>query len=126
MGPRALAVDDCQRCGACCVNPSENRAEGVTAYVMVEPGDGIWGRRDLVKKLVVLDEEGVPHLRLTRDGRCAALEGSVGRRAHCKIYHHRPSPCRRVEPGSALCLRYRADQGVTEDGAGSSRTRASR
>jgi Fe-S-cluster containining protein len=103
---------DCQRCGACCTNPSENIAEGVTSYVEIEPGDPILRKKDLVKKLVVLDAEGVPHMRLTADGRCLALNGAVGRRVTCTIYHHRPSPCRRVEAGSKLCLRYRADRGL--------------
>ncbi|MFO0722582.1 MAG: YkgJ family cysteine cluster protein [Myxococcota bacterium] len=100
---------DCQRCGACCKNPRENEAEGVSAYVEIAPSDSILKKKDLVRKLVVLDSEGTPHLRLAPDGRCAALQGVLGRRVSCRIYHHRPSPCRRVEPGSKLCLRYRAD-----------------
>jgi Fe-S-cluster containining protein len=37
-----------------------------------------------------------------------ALRGAIGKRVACTIYHHRPSPCRRVQPGDANCLRYRA------------------
>jgi Fe-S-cluster containining protein len=85
--------------------------EGYRAYVAVEPKDGILRRRDLVKKLVVLDE-GEPHLRMDASGRCLALQGSLGGSVSCRIYHHRPSPCRRVEAGSALCLRYRRDHGL--------------
>lgn len=107
-----MSTYDCQQCGACCTNPSENVAEGVTAYVEVAAGDAILKKKDLVKKLVVLDEGGVPHLRLDREGRCLALSGAVGRKVSCTIYHHRPSPCRRVEAGSGLCLRYRADRGL--------------
>jgi hypothetical protein len=84
-------------------------AEGVKYYVEIERTDGILRRRDLVKKLVVLDDEGVPHLRLGEDGRCLALAGALGKNVRCTIYHHRPSPCRRVEPGGSLCLRYRED-----------------
>lgn len=99
-------------CGACCVSPAENRAEGFTGYVEVEPGDGILRRKDLSKKLVVLADDGTAHLRLDAGGRCLALRGAIGRRVECSIYHHRPSPCRRVEAGSKLCLRYRAEHGL--------------
>jgi Fe-S-cluster containining protein len=84
-----------------------NVAEGFISYVEISPGDGILRRRDLVKKLVVLDEENIPHMRLTKDGRCLALAGTLMKEVRCTIYHHRPSPCRRVEPGSKLCLQYR-------------------
>lgn len=100
---------DCQRCGACCKNPSENVAEGVTAYVEVASTDAILSKKDLVRKLVVLTDEGTPVLRLDAEGRCLALRGRLGSKVSCAIYAHRPSPCRRVERGSKLCLRYRAD-----------------
>jgi uncharacterized protein len=105
---QALTVEDCQKCGACCVNPRDNMAEGFMSYVEISSHDTILQRRDLVKKLVVLDADGVPHLRLAKDGRCLALAGTLGKSVRCTIYHHRPSPCRRVEPGSALCEKYRA------------------
>jgi uncharacterized protein len=103
---------DCQACGACCKNPTDNVREGYGAYVEIAPGDAILKRRDLVKKLVVLDDEGTPHLRLDASGRCLALRGALGRSVRCAIYHHRPTPCRRVEPGSDLCLSYREDHGL--------------
>ncbi|MCK6545841.1 YkgJ family cysteine cluster protein [Myxococcota bacterium] len=103
---------DCRACGACCVNPSANRAEGFQHYVEIEPTSVLLVRKDLKKKLVVLDEEGTPHLRLTSDGRCMALRGAIGKAADCSIYHHRPDPCRRVEAGSRLCLDYRRDAGL--------------
>lgn len=104
---------DCQRCGACCVNPSENREEGYAAYVEVEPGASLWRRPDLVRKYVREDlAEGRPHLRLTPEGRCLGLQGALGRRVWCALYAHRPGPCRRVEAGSDLCLRYRRDAGL--------------
>ena len=106
---KTLTIDDCQTCGACCVNPSANVREGFTSYVEIGRGDGILKKRDLVKKLVVLDSEGVPHMRLGADGRCLALAGALMKNVRCTIYHHRPSPCRRVEPGSALCIKYRED-----------------
>lgn len=103
---------DCQRCGACCCNPSENVAEGYTAYVSVEKGDEIVRRKDLMKKFVTADEDGRLHLRLAPDGRCLALKGALGKSVKCDIYHYRPSPCRRVQAGDKLCLRYRADRGL--------------
>jgi Fe-S-cluster containining protein len=106
---------DCQRCGACCVNPPENVREGYTAYVEVESGAALLRRRDLAKKLVVLDSAGVPHLRLAAGGRCLALAGSVGRSVRCTVYHFRPAACRRVEAGSDLCLRHRRGAGLDPD-----------
>ncbi len=106
---------DCQRCGACCVNPPENRDRGYTEYILVHEEDPLLKRRDLVKKLVVLDNEGLPHLRLTADGRCHSLRGALGGRVRCDIYHHRPTPCRRVELGSDLCHWYRRVQGLEAD-----------
>lgn len=103
-----ITQDDCQRCGACCTNPPENVAEGYSAYVEISPRDEILKKKDLVKKLVILDEHGVPHLKMSKDGRCLALAGGLMKNVKCTIYHHRPSPCRRVEAGSALCLKYRA------------------
>lgn len=103
---------DCQRCGACCVNLSDNQREGFHSYVEVERGDALLADAQLVKRFVVLDAAGVPHLRLDPSGRCAALKGPLGRRVRCTIYHDRPSPCRRVQAGSELCLTYRRDKGL--------------
>ena len=93
------------------MNLPSNRAEGFSAWVEIEPDDAILERSDLVRKLV-RDVDGVPHLRLTSDGRCMALRGALGRDVECGIYHERPSPCRRVQPGDALCKRYRHEHGV--------------
>lgn len=105
---------DCRTCGACCVNLPSNAREGFTSWVEIEDGDRILARADLVKKLVVRDAEGVPHLRLTADGRCQALAGALGKETRCTIYGDRPSPCRRVQPGDALCRRYRHEHGLSE------------
>lgn len=102
---------DCRTCGACCINLPSNRDEGFVAWVEIEPADRILERADLVKKLVI-DIDGVPHLKLAPDGRCAALRGAIGRSTSCSIYGDRPSPCRRVQPGDALCKRYRHEHGV--------------
>lgn len=101
---------DCRRCGACCVNLPSNRAEGFTSWVEIEPDDAILVARP---RLVVHDAGGVPHLRLAGDGRCIALHGTLGRNVRCAVYDERPSPCRRVQPGDALCTRYRAEHGLS-------------
>lgn len=97
------------------MNPLENRAEQVTAYVEVRAGEAILKRRDLVAKFVVRDDDGRHHLRLTADHRCMALRGALGRGVQCGVYHHRPAGCRTVMPGDDECLRARRDHGV--DGA---------
>ena len=103
---------DCRRCGACCVNLPSNRAEGFTSWVEVAPDDALLARADLVRKHVVVDADGLAHLRIAADGRCLALRGPLGRSVSCAIYHHRPTPCRKVQPGDSLCLRYRAEHGL--------------
>lgn len=102
---------DCTRCGACCVNPPENMAEGFSAYVEIEARDMIRKKPDLLERYA-REQDGKLHLQLLADGRCKALLGSVGGRVRCAIYHARPSPCRRVEPGSDLCQRYQRAQGL--------------
>lgn len=102
---------NCRECGACCKNLPSNGA--FAWWVEVEEDAAILGRADLVKKHVVRDAEGVPHLRIADDGRCLALRGALGRDVECGIYHWRPAPCRRVQPGDELCLRYRAEHGIT-------------
>ena len=104
---------DCQSCGACCCNAAENKREGRADYVPVEPSAPLWSRSDLVRKLVVLGPSGAPHLRMTKDGRCQALLGAIGRKVSCGIYHHRPRACRTVQPGDGDCLRARREQGLT-------------
>jgi Fe-S-cluster containining protein len=103
---------DCQRCGACCTNPDENRAEGFAYYVEVQPDSRLLRRDDLRKRHVVEDEHGVPHLRLDPSGRCAALRGKLGQHVHCAIYADRPRGCRLVEPDSVRCLQARRERGL--------------
>jgi Fe-S-cluster containining protein len=104
-------VYDCTRCGACCVNPPDNVAEGYTDYIEVAPRDSLRQKSQLLSRYTV-EAGGKVHMRLLADQRCKALTGSVGRRVRCSIYALRPSPCRRVQAGSELCLRYRRGQGL--------------
>lgn len=106
-----MTVLDCQRCGACCCNPDENRAEGFRYYVEVHPDSRLLRREDLRKRYVVEDESGVPHLRLDPSGRCAALRGKLGQNVQCSIYD-RPRGCRLVEPGTPRCLQARRERGL--------------
>ncbi len=99
------------------MNAAENRAEGRSDYVAIEPGARLLSRVDLVRKFVaVTDDAGKhtaqPHLRMDKDGRCAALRGALGSRVHCAIYHLRPRPCRTVQPGDGDCLRARRENGL--------------
>ena len=111
--PQAAGLD-CQRCGACCCNTDENRAEGYSYYVEIRPGDALLGREDLVKRLVFRDPKGIPHLKLNEHGRCEALAGKLGQRVRCTIYEVRPTGCRKVTAGDENCLRARRERGIDE------------
>jgi Fe-S-cluster containining protein len=102
---------DCVTCGACCCNTDENRAEGYPWYLEVRDTP-LLDKRDLQKRLVVYDPDGVPHLRLDPSGRCAALVGKIGRQVHCSIYALRPRGCRLVQAGDPQCLQARKERGV--------------
>jgi Fe-S-cluster containining protein len=108
----ALTAKDCLRCGACCTNPDENRAERFVDWVEVGANEPLRARADLVKKHVVVNARGERHLRLDPSGRCTALRGRLGRDVSCAIYALRPAGCRHVEPGSARCVQYRAERGI--------------
>lgn len=103
---------DCQTCGACCCNPLENEREGFRSWVEVRADEPLLKRKDLVRKLVVVDDDQLAHLKLDREGRCIALRGALGRRVSCSIYALRPKPCRRVQPGDKDCIRYRRERGI--------------
>lgn len=94
------------------MNLPSNQEIGFDTWVEIRTEDAILGRADLAKKHVVYDAEGVPHLRMAPDGRCLALKGGLGKRVSCGIYHARPSPCRTVQAGDELCLRYREEHGL--------------
>lgn len=104
---------DCQTCGACCVNPAANAAEGFRDWVEVRDDEPLLRRADRVRKFVVEGADGERHLRLDGEGRCLALRGKLGREVWCAIYSLRPHPCRRVQAGDAECLRLRAERGLS-------------
>ncbi len=101
---------DCQSCGACCCNPDENRAEGFVDYIEVRAGEQLNRKRELVRRFTVLNARGERHMKLV-DHRCAALEGSPGKRVSCRIYADRLAGCRQVEAGDRRCLQYRRERG---------------
>ena len=104
---------DCQRCGACCCNRQENMDQHFYDYVEVKKSDAMFKRKDLMKKLVVRNEEGEFHLRLVgEEQRCIALLGRLGSQVRCDVYALRPAGCRRVEVGSHACLEARRDRGI--------------
>lgn len=104
---------ECTTCGACCHNSRENIAEGYPWYVEIdEPDSPLLHKRDLLRKHVVHDEAGAPHLRLHPEGRCTALRGRIGQHATCDIYKVRPRGCRLIQPGDERCLQARRDMGI--------------
>lgn len=105
---------DCTRCGACCTNPEENRAEGYAAYVDVSERETLWRHQKLVQRYVTRDAEGRAHLKLDAGQRCSALSGKLGKKVRCEIYALRPAPCRRVTAGSEDCLKARRERGIGE------------
>lgn len=111
---QAVTQDDCQRCGACCCNPLENRLEQYVDYIEITAGDrALLRRADLVRRYAVTNARGELHMRLQGDEqRCAALRGALASAVSCAIYEVRPSGCRRVEPGGRRCLQYRAERGI--------------
>jgi hypothetical protein len=100
------------RCGACCANTDENRAEGFRDYVQVFPKDALWRRRDVLQVFAVRNAQGEVHLKLDAEQKCVALDGALGERVQCRIYTLRPGVCRKVQAGSEECRRARAERGI--------------
>jgi len=104
-------VFDCQTCGACCTNPLENRNENYIWYLEIKETPLLDRPREL-KRWVMYDDDGVPHLRLLADGRCIVLRGKIGHRVHCMIYSQRPKGCRLLQPGDPRCVIARREQNI--------------
>ena len=80
----------CLNCGACCENFR-------VSFYWAEADDAPGGTVP-----VHLTEPVSPHLRCmkgtaSKPVRCIALEGEVGRRVSCSIYHQRSSTCREFD-----------------------------
>jgi len=105
-------VYDCVACGACCYNPNDNRDLNYIDYIEIEMDDRIMRKPDLVRRLVVLDDDLIPHMKLDRHQRCSALTGRLGVKVGCSIYHDRPDICKRFTAGSKKCKELRKERGV--------------
>ncbi len=101
----------CLRCGACCAHfrvafhwsEADPFLGGATPTELTEKLDA--------HRLVMRGTQAYTP-------RCIALQGEVGRAAHCGIYARRPSPCRELQPAwehgepSPQCDRARAAHGL--------------
>ena len=93
---------DCLRCGICCVEyagavavePSDQVPHYLTRSVRGVIGFASW-EEDSMRRMA------------SKDGRCIALRGEVGKACHCSIYSRRPVACRDFEVGSHACLKAR-------------------
>ena len=110
--PRTTVAYDCVRCGACCCNLDQNREIGYRDYVEIGKRSPLVRQPELLKKYVVINEDGIPHMKLDARERCVALKGAVGRKVECVIYPDRPSGCRRVQPGDENCKKSRRERGI--------------
>lgn len=110
--PKPPIVYDCVTCGACCYNPNDNRELDYIDYIEIETSDRILKKPDLVRRLVVLDDDLIPHMRLNHHHRCIALTGRLGVKVGCSIYHDRPDICKRFTAGSKKCKELRKERGV--------------
>ncbi|MGZ3421260.1 MAG: YkgJ family cysteine cluster protein [Polyangiales bacterium] len=108
----AAKVYDCMSCGACCYNPDDNREIDYIDYIEIEVTDRVMKKPELVRRLVVLDDNLVPHMKLDHHQRCVALKGQLGVKVGCTIYHDRPSGCRSFTAGSKRCKQYRKERGI--------------
>jgi len=110
---------DCTKCGLCCLAGNWNDPPMPFVELTVKDAKRI---AKLDRRLVVLNnrppsgftfQEPVELLLAVKRGRCAALEGTCGKKVACTIYEDRPQACRRFETGSAHCLSFRRSRGLT-------------
>lgn len=95
----AVAVFDCQSCGACCsYSPDWPRFS-------TEEDEQL---DRIPAELVAADQSSMR----CEGGRCSALTGEVGKHTACGIYELRPDVCRACMPGGDDCLMARAAHGL--------------
>jgi Fe-S-cluster containining protein len=123
-----LTIDDCRRCGACCVSLREQNAYCDASLEDLKKLDPRWVKENvafasLMDALAMALDGGKMVLAALRTkwayqrhGPCAdmdlctciALRGSVMHRVSCRIYERRPTTCREtVNPGDSTCLEFR-------------------
>jgi Fe-S-cluster containining protein len=108
---------DCQKCGACCVNPSGSegfavldqedtgRMKRLGLPIAKRPGDD--GLDDALACRPYTGEGGKTI--------CVAFAGEVGGSCGCSIHADRPAVCRDFEPGSLKCRAARFEAGLGEN-----------
>lgn len=88
----AIVPDDCRTCGACCSH---------YYAVDVEPDDENF--KWLEDNDYLTDGLFGPQMKFASHKRCIALVGTVGEKAECSIYDHRPNICMKFKQGSNRC-----------------------
>jgi len=88
---------NCQKCGACCVNPQDSKWIEVTASDAKN-----------INPFLLQNGDIEPYaMKQTDSGRCIAFIGKVGGDCGCSIYSNRPSICKAVQPYDDICNRLR-------------------
>lgn len=104
-------LPECTTCGACC-------SVGYTVGVHASEVDRV-ARAMLRVTSLPLEPDGYKDPRSKSlpivNGRCPALQGSIGTKAVCGIYPARPEVCARFSRGGQQCLEVRAAWFGTDD-----------
>jgi Fe-S-cluster containining protein len=101
---------DCQRCGACCVDPF-----GGEGYVFLGAQEAKRMRRLGLAVVRAWDGSFLGTRARPADGgrrTCVAFRGEVGGGCGCSIYDGRPSNCQQFEVGSRECRDARRSAGL--------------
>lgn len=95
----AVAIFDCQSCGACCSYSAE--------WPRFSTEDDAQLDR-IPEKFVAADLSGMR----CEGVRCSALTGEIGKHTACGIYEIRPDVCHACMPGGDDCLMARKAHGM--------------
>jgi uncharacterized protein len=89
---------DCRTCGACCACCWGNNRVRLTSE----------------DRIRLLSKDGYVQgwYMATTNGRCNALEGTVGEQVRCKLYDIRPTNCADYKAGGSHCLDARQEVGI--------------
>ena len=104
--PKDAAIPDCVTCGLCCAYPlfvpvTFEESERLNAYVELTLDDS---------DAEIPIDRVLP--RKPENGHCANLDGTLGERVACTIYHDRPQVCHDFDAGSDRCHEYRRIYGL--------------
>lgn len=90
---------NCRTCGACCLNPLDDKWIEVTESDSINPH---------------LLQEGdiTPYSMKQIYGRCVCLKGEIGKNTKCMIYEDRPAICKWFQSETPACLFFRKLHGV--------------